>query len=132
MPIYEFQCQACDTVIEVLQKVSDPHITDCEACGKPEMKKKVTAAAFRLSGAGWYETDFKEGDKKKNLTEAKSDGKDQSTSDSAKSSETAKSSDSSSTTKDSSDKGTSKSPDSSATKTESSPSSKTSKDSSKD
>ncbi len=136
MPIYEFQCQACDTVIEVLQKVSDPHITDCEACGKPEMKKKVTAAAFRLSGAGWYETDFKEGDKKKNLTEAKSDGKDQSSSDSAKSGETAKSSNSSSTTKDSSDKGsdkgTSKSPDSSTTKTESSPSSKTSKDSSKD
>ena len=71
MPIYEFQCQACGFEIEVLQKISDPHLTDCEACGKSEMKKKVTAAAFRLSGAGWYETDFKEGDKKKNLTEKK-------------------------------------------------------------
>lgn len=77
MPIYEFQCQACGTEIEVLQKISDPHITDCEACGKSEMRKKVTAAAFRLSGAGWYETDFKEGDKKKNLTETSTDKKDQ-------------------------------------------------------
>ena len=76
MPIYEFQCQACGTEIEVLQKISDPHITDCEACGKAEMKKKVTAAAFRLSGAGWYETDFKkENDKKKNLTETATENK---------------------------------------------------------
>jgi len=75
MPIYEFMCQACGTEIEVLQKISDPHPAECEACGKSEMKKKVTAAAFRLSGAGWYETDFKEGDKKKNLSESKSDEK---------------------------------------------------------
>ena len=74
MPIYEFICQACGTEIEVLQKISDPHPTDCEACGKAEMKKKVTAAAFRLSGAGWYETDFKkESDNKKNLTETNAD-----------------------------------------------------------
>jgi len=79
MPIYEFQCQACGNEIEVLQKVSDPHITDCEACGKSEMKKKVTAAAFRLSGAGWYETDFKESDKKKNLTETSTDNKESKT-----------------------------------------------------
>ena len=78
MPIYEFLCQACGNEVEVLQKISDPHLTDCEACGKSEMKKKVTAAAFRLSGAGWYETDFKEGDNKKNLTETSSDKKDSS------------------------------------------------------
>lgn len=79
MPIYEFQCQACGTEVEILQKISDPHPTDCEACGKSEMKKKVTAAAFRLSGAGWYETDFKESDKKKNLTETNSDKKESNT-----------------------------------------------------
>ena len=67
MPIYEFQCQSCGNEIEVIQKVSDDPLTDCEACGKPELKKMVSAAAFRLSGSGWYETDFKKG-KKKNLT----------------------------------------------------------------
>ena len=70
MPIYEFQCQSCGNEIEVIQKISDAHITDCAACGKPNMKKKVSAAAFRLSGSGWYETDFKSGNKK-NLTEDK-------------------------------------------------------------
>ncbi len=114
MPIYEFQCQACGTVIEVLQKISDPHITDCEACGKAEMKKKVTAAAFRLSGAGWYETDFKEGDKKKNLTETKADNKDQKTtgdsssSEGSKSTENSKSTDSSKTSSESSSTSTEK------------------------
>jgi len=67
MPIYEFQCQSCGIEVEVIQKISDAPITDCEACGKPEMKKMVSAAAFRLSGSGWYETDFKKGTKK-NLT----------------------------------------------------------------
>lgn len=73
MPIYEFQCQSCGTEVEVLQKISDAPLTDCEACGKPDMKKMVSAAAFRLSGTGWYETDFKSGDKK-NLS-AKNDNK---------------------------------------------------------
>ncbi len=66
MPIYEYQCHSCGNEIEVIQKVNDPQITECSACGKPEMKKKVSAAAFRLSGSGWYETDFKS-DNKKNL-----------------------------------------------------------------
>ena len=67
MPIYEFQCQSCGNQVEVLQKMSDAPLKDCSACGKPDMKKMVSAAAFRLSGSGWYETDFKSGDKK-NLT----------------------------------------------------------------
>ncbi len=77
MPIYEFQCQSCGNEIEVIQKISDNPLTDCEACGKPDLKKMVSAAAFRLSGSGWYETDFKAG-KKKNLT-AKNDNEPSST-----------------------------------------------------
>lgn len=67
MPIYEYQCQSCGNEIEVIQKISDDPLKDCEACGKSEMKKMVSAAAFRLSGSGWYETDFKSKNKK-NLT----------------------------------------------------------------
>ena len=66
MPIYEYQCSACEHEHEALQKMSDPALTDCPACGKPALVKKVSAAGFRLSGSGWYETDFKSG-KKKNL-----------------------------------------------------------------
>jgi putative FmdB family regulatory protein len=64
MPIYEYQCQACQHQIEVLQKISDAPLLDCPECGKPALKKKVSAAAFRLKGGGWYETDFKTGSKK--------------------------------------------------------------------
>lgn len=67
MPIYEYLCQTCGHELEAIQKVSDPLLTECPACEKATLKKKVTASAFRLSGSGWYETDFKTGDKKRNL-----------------------------------------------------------------
>jgi len=64
MPIYEYQCESCGHQMEALQKMSDPLLTDCPACNKAALRKKVSAAAFRLKGGGWYETDFKTGNKK--------------------------------------------------------------------
>ena len=64
MPIYEYQCQNCASEMEVLQKISDTPLQDCPECGKAALRKKVSAAAFRLKGGGWYETDFKSGGKK--------------------------------------------------------------------
>ena len=64
MPIYEYQCGACDKQLEVLRKISDAPLVDCPECGEPSLKKKVSAAAFRLKGGGWYETDFKTSGKK--------------------------------------------------------------------
>jgi len=64
MPIYEYQCQTCQNQIEALQKISDSPLLECPQCGEPSLKKKVSAAAFRLKGSGWYETDFKTGNKK--------------------------------------------------------------------
>ena len=66
MPIYEYRCQACGHEMEKLQKLSDPLLVDCPACGKPALNKLISAAAFRLKGGGWYETDFKK-DNKRNL-----------------------------------------------------------------
>ncbi len=64
MPIYEYQCTECGFQKEVLQKISADPLKVCDECGKESMKKMVSAAAFRLKGGGWYETDFKSGDKK--------------------------------------------------------------------
>lgn len=64
MPIYEYQCEACGHVLETLQKISEQPLVDCPDCGKLALKKLVSAAAFRLKGGGWYETDFKTGSKK--------------------------------------------------------------------
>ena len=64
MPIYEYLCQACGKELEALRKISEEPLRDCPACGAASLQKKVSAAAFRLKGSGWYETDFKTGNKK--------------------------------------------------------------------
>jgi len=64
MPIYEYQCTECEHKLESLQKISAAPLTDCPACNEPALKKLVSAASFRLKGGGWYETDFKTGEKK--------------------------------------------------------------------
>lgn len=69
MPIYEYECLSCGHRLEVIQKISDDPLKDCPNCHKPELKKLISAAAFRLKGGGWYETDFKSG-KKKNVVES--------------------------------------------------------------
>jgi len=66
MPIYEYRCSSCGYEFEKIQKLSDEALIDCSECRKPELKKLISAAGFRLKGAGWYETDFKQG-KQKNL-----------------------------------------------------------------
>lgn len=73
MPIYEYQCQDCQHELEALQKMSDDPLRDCPSCGKVALKKKISAAAFRLKGGGWYETDFKTGDKKNLVSSSNKD-----------------------------------------------------------
>ena len=68
MPIYAFRCAACGHAFDRLQKMSDPDPAKCPECGAGVVERQVTAPSFRLSGSGWYETDFKkDGDKKRNL-----------------------------------------------------------------
>jgi len=64
MPIYQYQCSDCGHQMEALQKMSDPKLTDCPKCKAPSLQKQVTAAAFKLKGTGWYETDFKNSGRK--------------------------------------------------------------------
>lgn len=59
MPIYAYRCTSCGHAKDVLQKVSDPLLTDCPACGAATFVKQVTAAGFQLKGSGWYVTDFR-------------------------------------------------------------------------
>ena len=64
MPIYDYRCEACGENHEAIQKMSEPPLVNCPACGEPALKKQISAPNFRLKGGGWYETDFKTGDKK--------------------------------------------------------------------
>ncbi len=63
MPIYEYQCQACGDVSEVMQKFDAAAPEECEKCRKGPLAKLLSKTAFILKGNGWYVTDFR-GDKK--------------------------------------------------------------------
>jgi len=71
VPIYEYRCESCDHRLEKLQKMSEGVLVDCPECERPALKRLISAAAFRLRGSGWYETDFKK-DNKRNLAESAS------------------------------------------------------------
>ena len=75
MPIYEYVCDNCGHYLEALQKLSDEPLVFCPECGDAALRKQVSAAAFRLKGTGWYETDFKNSDKKKPAEKAKKESK---------------------------------------------------------
>ena len=61
MPIYAYRCASCGHAQDVLQKMSDPVLTVCPACGTAAYAKQLTAAGFQLKGSGWYVTDFRGG-----------------------------------------------------------------------
>lgn len=60
MPLYEYQCDACNKIHEVIQKFSDPLLTKCpgEGCSGT-VKKLMSSTSFALKGSGWYVTDYK-------------------------------------------------------------------------
>ena len=85
MPLYAFACITCGHTFERLQKLADADPSICPACSAATVQRQLTAPQFRLSGSGWYETDFKkDGETRRNLADtgdgaghpaAKPDGK---------------------------------------------------------
>ncbi|MBS0213437.1 MAG: zinc ribbon domain-containing protein [Proteobacteria bacterium] len=70
MPIYGFECHSCGHRFDRLQKLSDPDPDTCPSCHAKALRRQLSAPSFRLSGSGWYETDFKkDGEKKHNLAD---------------------------------------------------------------
>jgi putative FmdB family regulatory protein len=59
MPFYEYECRSCGHHLEAMQKMHAAPLRKCPACGRSTLKRLMSAAAFRLKGGGWYETDFK-------------------------------------------------------------------------
>lgn len=63
MPIYEYRCDSCENIHEVMQKFSDPLLEKCPECGSA-VEKLMSLSAFALKGSGWYTTDYKRGGSK--------------------------------------------------------------------
>jgi putative FmdB family regulatory protein len=57
MPLYEYECERCGHLFEVIQKFSDQPIDKCPKCGGP-VHKLQSAPAFQFKGSGWYITDY--------------------------------------------------------------------------
>ena len=75
MPIYEYKCSNCGQQFEKIQKFSDDPLQKCPKCDKNTLNKLISSPSFRLKGSGWYETDFKTGNKK-NILNKENDAKD--------------------------------------------------------
>ena len=65
MPIYAYACSACGFRQDILQKLSDPALTECPSCHQAHFSKQLTAPGFVLKGSGWYVTDFRDNGTKK-------------------------------------------------------------------
>jgi putative FmdB family regulatory protein len=53
MPIYEYRCESCEAIQEVMQSISAEPLTTCPDCGGP-LRKLISRSAFHLKGSGWY------------------------------------------------------------------------------
>ena len=114
MPIYGYACKSCEHTFDVLQKMNDPVLVDCPDCGTANLRKQLSAPKFRLKGKGWYETDFKSGEKRNIAGDTDQSSTDQSSTD--QSSTDKSSTDKSSTDKSSTDKSSTESKDSTPSK----------------
>ncbi|MCP5092735.1 MAG: zinc ribbon domain-containing protein [Gammaproteobacteria bacterium] len=75
MPIYEYACTHCEHAFDELQKISEAALVHCPKCGEPSLRKLLSAPKFRLKGQGWYETDFKTGNKRNLHGDSEAGGK---------------------------------------------------------
>ncbi|GEM_PF-1534220 len=56
MPIYEYECEDCQKVIEKWHSINDVSPDICECGGK--LSKIISRTTFHLKGGGWYVTDY--------------------------------------------------------------------------
>jgi len=99
MPLYEYECEACQKRFERIQKFSDPPIDVCPNCGKGPVRKLLSSPAIQFKGSGFYITDYA----KKSSSEASGKSSSSSESSSSSSSESKPSSDASKSDSKSSD-----------------------------
>ncbi|MEW6719673.1 MAG: FmdB family zinc ribbon protein [Thermodesulfobacteriota bacterium] len=57
MPIYEYMCGKCETVVEKIHGVDEKPVVKCPKCGA-RARRKISRSSFHLKGSGWYVTDY--------------------------------------------------------------------------
>lgn len=88
MPLYEFECKACQHRFEKIQKFSDPMPDECPACGEDAVEQMISAPAVQFKGTGWYVTDYAKKSSSQGSADKGSDSKAESKSESKSESKT--------------------------------------------
>ena len=57
MPIHEYQCRKCESVVERIEGMRDAPMKKCPSCGG-KVDRMISSGAFILKGTGWYATDY--------------------------------------------------------------------------
>lgn len=58
MPLYEYVCRSCSKQFEIRHSITEDARKDCPECGKPALERMISLSNFKLSGDGWYKTDY--------------------------------------------------------------------------
>ena len=58
MPIYEYECAACEGTFEEMQKITAAPLERCRECGASRVRRLISRTSFQLKGTGWYQTDY--------------------------------------------------------------------------
>src|SRR3954451_6002785 len=57
MPLYEYECENCGDLFEVIQKFADEPLAVHEKCGG-KVHRILSAPALQFKGSGWYVNDY--------------------------------------------------------------------------
>jgi putative FmdB family regulatory protein len=74
MPIYEFRCEN-GHLFEVMQKITDAPVTECDTCGAP-VTRVFHPIAVHFKGSGFYNTDYGTARRKREMDKSASEGSD--------------------------------------------------------
>ena len=74
MPIYEYRCEN-DHIFEVMQKMTDGPVTQCEVCGA-SVQRVFHPIAVHFKGSGFYNTDYGTAKRKRETSDAAKSGAD--------------------------------------------------------
>lgn len=64
MPIYEYECKACDTRFDKMQPIHAEPLLVCLNCGQGPVRRVYHPVGVIFKGSGWYITDSRQSAKK--------------------------------------------------------------------
>ncbi|MBX3097584.1 MAG: hypothetical protein KF812_12030 [Fimbriimonadaceae bacterium] len=58
MPTYVYECRKCERVFEVMQRMVEDPLTDCECGAKGSLRRVIQPAGVVFRGSGFHVNDY--------------------------------------------------------------------------